>query len=98
MAREYITLEEQLRRWVAGDSVHRLGQQTHANLRRVGSRWRCADCGTTGDLAALRAAICPTPEGECCPDFSCCRPSLAIPLDERAAIADRVLGQQGKAN
>lgn len=45
--------EEQLRRWVAGDSVH------NGLTRR---------------------------DGECCPDFSCCMPQMAWPMEKRAAF------------
>lgn len=45
-------VDEQLRRWVAGDPVHN---------------------------GATRTA------GECCPDFSCCNPSLLAPSEEREA-------------
>lgn len=47
------TSEEQLRRWVLGDPVHRND-----------------DNG-----------------GECCPDFSCCRPELLAPPEVRQAFA-----------
>ncbi len=46
-----MTSEEQLDRWVAGESVH--------NEER----------------------------GECCPDFSCCEPSLLAPFATREAFA-----------
>lgn len=26
--------------------------------------------------------------GECCPDFSCCKPEIAAPADERRAFVD----------
>lgn len=45
------TVDEQLARWVAGESVH-------------------------------------NDQGDCCPDFSCCRPSLAWPIDQRRAFVD----------
>jgi len=50
-----MTSEEQLTRWVAGESVH---------------------LGTPGGE-----------DGECCPDFSCCRPELKQPEDVRRAFA-----------
>src|SRR5690606_24274492 len=53
--REYITNEEQLKRWVEGDSVHRLDEQLFG--------------------------------GECCPDFSCCKPALQAEEKVRRAFA-----------
>ena len=47
-----MTPDEQLTRWVAGDSVHDHDQ------------------------------------GQCCPDFSCCRPALLAPEYERVAFRD----------
>jgi hypothetical protein len=29
-------------------------------------------------------SVCPSTTGECCPDFSCCRPKLAWSMTERA--------------
>jgi hypothetical protein len=29
-------------------------------------------------------SICPNTQHECCPDFSCCQPKLAWPMDRRA--------------
>ena len=69
--RRGLTMEhaEQLRLWVAGESVHN---------------------GVPKD-----------PEGECCPDFSCCKPELQAPKEEREHFAslpmddverDRMLG------
>ncbi len=36
-------------------------------------------------------SVCPSTSGECCPDFSCCRPKLAWPPDKRVkyVTADR---------
>ena len=31
-------------------------------------------------------SICPSTTGECCPDFSCCRPKLGWQLERRAAF------------
>jgi len=53
--RERITSDEQLRRWVDGDPVHRI------------------DDALDG--------------GECCPDFSCCKPDLLASQDIRRAFA-----------
>jgi len=55
-------VEEQTRRWVAGESVHN------------GVR----------------------PDGECCPDFSCCRPELLQPVEVRRAFAAADERQQMK--
>jgi hypothetical protein len=52
---ELITSEYQLRRWVAGQSIHRLVPDVEG--------------------------------GECCPDFSCCRPDLLQPPEVRRAFA-----------
>lgn len=30
-----------------------------------------------------------TERGECCPDFSCCRPALAAPMEQRLLFRDR---------
>jgi hypothetical protein len=54
------TPDEQLARWVAGESV------------------------------------CPNTSHECCPDFSCCRPKLAWPLDKRARYAAAPQGEREK--
>lgn len=32
-------------------------------------------------------SFCPNDDGECCPDFSCCRPELLAPEDERTLFA-----------
>lgn len=48
-----MTPDEQLARWVAGESIHRGGKT----------------------------------DGECCPDFSCCQPSLLQPEEVRRAFA-----------
>ena len=58
--REYITSEEQLRRWVEGESVHRL--------------WEVKD--NRYDEG-----------GECCPDFSCCKPEMLAEKSVRQAFA-----------
>lgn len=55
-----VSLDEQTRRWVAGESV------------------------------------CPNDRGECCPDFSCCRPHLKWPEDKRRRFADADRGTQEK--
>lgn len=55
-----MTSEEQLRRWVAGEPIHR------------------------GSLEA----------GECCPDFSCCRPELLAPTAERERFARATEGER----
>ena len=36
-------------------------------------------------------AVCPNTRHECCPDFSCCKPDLAWPIEKRSkfAIADQ---------
>jgi hypothetical protein len=47
-----LSCEEQIRRWVAGESIH----------------------NTTRD--------------ECCPDFSCCNPSILTPLELRKAFLE----------
>lgn len=57
--KEFISLEEQIHRWVAGESVHRLIDKPRFK----------------GD------------DGECCPDFSCCRPELLQPVEIRKAFA-----------
>ena len=31
---------------------------------------------------------CPNSRGECCPDFSCCRPKLLWPESQRVAFRD----------
>ena len=31
-------------------------------------------------------SLCPSTTGECCPDFSCCRPKLGWQLERRAAF------------
>ena len=55
MKKEYITNAEQLERWVAGESVHRLDHNLFG--------------------------------GECCPDFSCCKPELLAEETVRKAFA-----------
>jgi len=52
---EAISSEEQLKRWVAGESVHRI-------IPNISG-------------------------GECCPDFSCCKPELLAEEDVRKAFA-----------
>ena len=32
---------------------------------------------------ALGESVCPNTRHECCPDFSCCKPKLAWPMDKR---------------
>ena len=58
--KEFISCDEQLRRWVDGESVHRL-----FTVKRL----KCDD------------------DGECCPDFSCCKPELMQPIEVRKAFA-----------
>jgi len=58
--RECITSDEQLRRWVEGDSVHRI-------FTAASERWE--------------------QDGECCPDFSCCKPELLAEPEVRRAFA-----------
>jgi hypothetical protein len=53
--KEQISCEEQLRRWVDGESVHRMIEGEE--------------------------------DGECCPDFSCCKPELLQPVEVRKAFA-----------
>ncbi len=31
-------------------------------------------------------SLCPNANGECCPDFSCCRPELLAPVETRRAF------------
>ena len=50
-----ISSDEQLAKWVAGESLHR-------------------------DVDGIKG-------GECCPDFSCCKPDLLQPPDVRQAFA-----------
>lgn len=54
------TPEEQLQRWMAGESV------------------------------------CPNTMHECCPDFSCCKPHIAWPLDKRAKFIAAGQGEREK--
>ena len=49
---EPMSYQEQLNRWVAGESIH----------------------NSSSD--------------ECCPDFSCCKPENAAPIEERIAFRD----------
>lgn len=79
-----ITLDEQLMLWAEGESRHR-ATTAHGNLRRTQEQWHCLDCGALGTLGELRATTCPQSGGECCPDFSCCEPHLAEPLEQRRA-------------
>jgi hypothetical protein len=89
---ERITLDEQLDRWVAGESVHAITGR-HGHLRALSPpgpperrRWKCEDCGARGSYEELEeSADCPT-GGECCPDFSCCT-DAETPLEERQAFA-----------
>jgi hypothetical protein len=47
-----------------------------------------------GTIESLRLRACECAAGECCPDFSCCRPDMAAPLEERKRIAAaRLLGE-----
>lgn len=55
MIGQRITSDEQLRRWVSGESVHRLIDDVEG--------------------------------GECCPDFSCCKPKLMADESIRRAFA-----------
>lgn len=50
-----MTYDEQLQKWLAGQSVH------------MGER----------------------PDGQCCPDFSCCQPQLLAPEAERRVFVER---------
>lgn len=33
-------------------------------------------------------AQCPNDDGECCPDFSCCDPSIAASMEEKLAFVE----------
>ena len=39
---------------------------------------------------------CPNDAGECCPDFSCCRPSLLVPRAVREAFVSASDEQRGR--
>lgn len=65
---QHITHEDQIRRWIDGDSVHRVFTQEVSS-----------DDGAR--IVEVREA-----EG-CCPDFSCCQPSLQATIEVRQAFA-----------
>jgi hypothetical protein len=41
-------------------------------------------------------SVCPNTRHECCPDFSCCKPKLAWPLDKRAKFMAAGQGEREK--
>jgi hypothetical protein len=41
-------------------------------------------------------SLCPNTRGECCPDFSCCRPKLLWPPEKRAAFVAANQGTREK--
>jgi hypothetical protein len=41
-------------------------------------------------------SICPNTRHECCPDFSCCHPDMAWPLEKRAKFAAAPQGEREK--
>ena len=40
--------------------------------------------------------LCPNSVGNCCPDFSCCQPSLMWPLEKRRAFRDSTESQRAR--
>lgn len=40
--------------------------------------------------------LCPNTMGECCPDFSCCRPAIGWPLEKRAKFVAADQGTREK--
>ena len=80
-----MTHKEQLDLWVKGESVHGAGS-AHMSLVNTGKEWRCVDCGVTGTSKSIQSKPCPKSEGECCPDFSCCQPSMAVQISVREAF------------
>jgi hypothetical protein len=45
---------------------------------------------------AAGTSVCPNSRHECCPDFSCCKPTLAWPLDKRAKFVAADQGTREK--
>ena len=45
---------------------------------------------------AAGESVCPNSRHECCPDFSCCRPQLAWPLEKRARFVAAAQGDREK--
>jgi hypothetical protein len=45
---------------------------------------------------AAGVSVCPNTAGECCPDFSCCRPALKWSADERARFMSAGQGEREK--
>jgi len=45
---------------------------------------------------AAGESVCPNTRHECCPDFSCCRPKLAWPLERRAKFVAADQGTREK--
>ena len=64
-----MTPEQQVDRWVAGESVH----NDDRTLKVVD------EDGNVVRIIRLEG-------GECCPDFSCCRPELLAPPEVRRAF------------
>jgi hypothetical protein len=47
-------------------------------------------------LWAAGESTCPNTDGECCPDFSCCRPSLQWPQERRTRFLSAAHGDREK--
>jgi len=45
---------------------------------------------------AMGNSVCPNTRHECCPDFSCCKPHLAWPLEKRAKFVAADQGTREK--
>ena len=45
---------------------------------------------------AAGESVCPNTKHECCPDFSCCRPASAWPLENRAKFQQASQGEREK--
>lgn len=41
-------------------------------------------------------SVCPNTRHECCPDFSCCKPHLAWPMEKRARFVAASQGEREK--
>lgn len=91
-----MTSEEQLKEWAEGRNIHG-GPKAHGDMeclspparteeegeRRV---WRCRECQMQGTWRQMQGMECPVSRGQCVPDFSCCKPVLAVSPEVRRAF------------